>query len=171
MSAHSAISKMVHEHNHLPIEMVCLAICGTTGHSDVQDSYSDASWRLRHRAYDDMSPDEVRAAARAARQHNNQTGGGDVMCAAFALIANQSTPLYNRLSQGLQRAAQASRKRRIDALRQDSDSEDIGVFDAAQAANPVDARSDDAVDGGVHDFDAVGLGEDADNSFLEFFGC
>jgi hypothetical protein len=83
---------------------------------NVRDSYYDPSWKHRHEAYDTMTPEQVRAAARAARQHNREHGTDDVICNAFALIAAEDSEEYQSLTQGLRAAAESSRQQRIDAL-------------------------------------------------------
>jgi hypothetical protein len=123
LSAFTAISTLVHQHEYLPIEMLTYLVCGTGGASDVTTSFHDASWQHRNKAYDDMSPDDIKAAARAARQHARQHGP-QVITAAFRLIAPENTPTNLRLQDALQSAAEASRKRKLEAIGEDSDADD-----------------------------------------------
>jgi hypothetical protein len=127
LSAFEAIARLVHQHEYLPIELVCLLVCGSTMRDAVKDSYYDASWQLRHRAYDTMNPDEVRAAARAARQYTREHGADDVVCRAFALIAAEESTEHGRLNSGLRKAAESSRKRKLSALEENFEPRPPGV--------------------------------------------
>lgn len=171
MSVFRAISWLVHLHNFLPVELVSFAVCGTSQSDGVVTSYSDPSWSLRHKAYDDMEPDQVRAAARAARQHNQEHGHmPDITCAAFAIIAQGNASLSTKLTKNLQRAAEASRKRKLDALRADSESDcvDHEEQEALDMLGAGDLLPDDEAlcdaDCGVPD-----VGSD-DADFLDFLG-
>jgi hypothetical protein len=129
MSAYSAISRLVHQNKFLPIEFVCLLICGSTMKANVRDSYYDPSWEHRHTAYDTMSPDDVRAAARAARQYQREHGTDDVVYKAFTLIAAEESEEYANLMVGLRGAAESSRQQRLDALEDDYEPRPHGVSD------------------------------------------
>jgi hypothetical protein len=63
-----------------------------------------------------MSPEDVRATARAARQHRQQHVQEDDICRAFAIIAAEGTGARGRLEESLLQAAQKPRNRRLDAL-------------------------------------------------------
>jgi hypothetical protein len=167
MSAYSAIARLVAQHDFLPIELVSMLICGTTGSDDVHDSYSDPSWKYRNKAYDDMGPEDVRAAARAAREYVAEFGTRDeVVCSAFAMLADENTMLRNRLENGLSRAAEASRKRKLDALRQDSDSEEDQPQE--RAATPAAFTRNISDD---EDEQATCVHDDDDGGFQAFMGC
>jgi hypothetical protein len=116
MSVFAAITRLVHHYDYLPIEFVCYVLTGTSGADDVTHSYSDASWKVRNKAYDDMSPDEIRAAARAARQAIQLQAMEDVTCAAMAIIAAQDSRAFNRMHNKLQVAAETARKRKFEVL-------------------------------------------------------
>jgi hypothetical protein len=143
----STISRLVHEHDFLPIELVCYIITGTSGAEDVSHSYSDASWSARHREYDDMSPEDVRATARAAREYRQHHVQDDDICRAFAVIAAEGTGARGRLEESLLQAAQRTRKRRMDALEAEEvpEEQNAGTHELAaencapdQAQEPVD---------------------------------
>jgi hypothetical protein len=116
MIVFAAITRLVHHYDYLPIEFVCFVLTGTSGADDVTHSYSDASWKVRNKAYDDMSPDEIRAAARAARQAIQRQALEDVTCAAMAVIAAQDSRAFNRMHNKLQVAAETARKRKFEVL-------------------------------------------------------
>jgi hypothetical protein len=141
LSVFAAISTLVHQHDYLPIELLTYLVCGTGGASDVTTSYHDPSWQHRNKAYDDMSPDDIKAAARAARQHAREHGP-NVITAAFRVIAPENSPTTVRLQHELQRAAQASRKRKLEALGEDSDSDD-SADGTARASNQQDEEGHD----------------------------
>jgi hypothetical protein len=157
MSVYTAISRLVHQHDFLPIELLCYVITGTSGAEDVSHSYSDASWSARHREYDDMTPEDVRATARAARQHHQQHAQTDDICRAFAIIAAEGSGVRSRLEGTLLQAAERTRKRRLDALEGDEvpEQQNAGVYNHGVA--------NDADDGAPGD-------EDVDTDFLEFMG-
>jgi hypothetical protein len=115
------ISRLVHLYDYLPIELVSQFITGTSGADDVHHAYSDASWTVRHKSYDDMTPEDVRAAARAVRQRNQQDLPDSIMCSSFAIIASQNSTAHARLSANLNRAVEAGQKRRREALENDDE--------------------------------------------------
>jgi hypothetical protein len=82
-----------------------------------------------------MTPEQARAAARAARQHNREHGTDDVICNAFALIAAEDSEECQSLTQGLRAAAESSRQQRIDALEDAFEPRPPGV---ANSDNPAD---------------------------------
>jgi uncharacterized protein (DUF885 family) len=116
MSVFAAITRLVHHYDFPPIEFVCNVLTGTSGADDVTHSYSDASWKVRNKAYDDMSPDETRAAARVARQTIQLQALDDVTCAAMAVIAAQDSRAYDSVQNKLQVAAETARKRNFEVL-------------------------------------------------------
>ena len=64
----SDITRLMHHYDYLPIEHLCYLITGSSGGDDgITYSYRDPAWKLRHKGYDTMTPEEIRAAARAAR--------------------------------------------------------------------------------------------------------
>jgi hypothetical protein len=155
LSVYSAISRLVHEHDFLPIELVRYILTGISGADDVSHAYTDASWSARHREYDVMSPEDVRATARAARQHRQQHVHEDDICRALVIIAAEGTGARGRLEESLLQAAQRTRKRRMDALEAEEVPEggNAGTHDAvAENCAPDQAH------------------EPVDNEFLDFFG-
>jgi hypothetical protein len=111
----------VHHYDYLPIELVCYLITGTSGaDDDITYAYSDASWKMRHKAYDTMTPDDIRAAARAARNANDLHAFADIDCSAFAILASEGSTAYKRMHASLQFAADGARKRKLAALEDDT---------------------------------------------------
>jgi hypothetical protein len=119
MSIYAAITRLVHHYDYLPIEMVCYVVTGTIGADDVSHAYSDPSWTMRNKAYDTMSPEEVRAAARCARHTDQLQVCDDIFCIAFAIIASHGSTAFNRMHAGLQSAHDAAKKRKYEALQHD----------------------------------------------------
>jgi hypothetical protein len=130
MSVFAAIARLVHHYDFLPIEFVCYVLTGTSGTDDVTHSYSDASWKVRNRAYDEMSPEEIRAAARAARQTCQLQGFDEVTCSAIAVIAAQDSTAFNSMHKKFQGAVEGARKRKLEVL-QDNEAHQEGPI-----ANP-----------------------------------
>lgn len=147
VSVFSGITRLVHHYDFLPIEMVCYVLTGTSGADDVAHSYTDASWTLRNRSYDTMSPDEIRAAARSARQTRQLRGSEDVLCSAFAIIGSQGSTAYDRMHSGLQSAADRAWKRKLDALESEST--------PAQNVQEAVVNEPDNVDSGSGDDDDI----------------
>jgi hypothetical protein len=117
---YSTITRLVHHYDHLPIELVCYLITGTSGaDEDITYAYSDASWKMRHKLYDTMTPEEIRAAARSQRNGNQLRAFEDLDCSALAIIASEGSTAYNRMHASLQLAADRARKRKLAALEDD----------------------------------------------------
>jgi hypothetical protein len=111
----------VHHYDFLPIELVCYLITGTSGgDDDVTHAYSDASWKIRHKTYDTMTPEDIRAAARAARSGNELHAFDDIECSAFAIVASEGSAAYSRMHATLQSACDRARKRKLAALENDA---------------------------------------------------
>jgi hypothetical protein len=75
----------------------------TIHHGPWEHRHTADSWEHRHTAYDTMSPDDVRAAARAARQYQRDHGTNDIVCKAFTLIAAEESQENANLTEGLRR--------------------------------------------------------------------
>ena len=88
-----------------------------------------------------MSPDDVRAAARAARQHRQDQAPSQV-CHAFAIIAAEGTSARARLDDSLLAASERTRKRRLEAMEAEvvPVQQNVNV-DANVDASDVDAAS------------------------------
>jgi hypothetical protein len=68
LSAYLSIQRTLHESDHVDIKMMCLLLTGSTRQDDVAHSHTDPSYRIRNKAYDKDSPDEVRTKAINRRQ-------------------------------------------------------------------------------------------------------
>jgi hypothetical protein len=141
MNLFAQIARLVHQGDYLPIEMVCQALTGTSGADDVTHAYSDPSWKIRHKAYDTMSPEQVRAAARSARHTDQLQARDDIHCSAFAIIAPQDSALYNRMHTGLQSEYEKARKRKLEALEDNEPPQQQDVAPAGHSGE--DASADD----------------------------
>jgi hypothetical protein len=157
MSVFASITRLVHHYDYLPIELVSYALTGTSGADDVTHAYSDASWTMRNKAYDSMSPEDIRAAARAARQTNQLRAFDDVQCNVFAIIGSQGSTAFNRMHTDLQSAAERMRKRKLDALQDEQGpSQQQAVVSAPETA-------------GHEEFEVV-QNDSPDDEFLAFLG-
>lgn len=150
---YSDITRLVHHYDFLPIELLSYVITGSSGADDgMTVSYSDASWTLRNQSYDDMTPEEIRAAARAARNAHQVRAHDDIQCRSFAIVASQGSRAYARISEALQSAAETMRKRKLAVLESEETPEQAHV-----AAEPV-----------VED---VSGHHESDDDVLAFLGC
>jgi hypothetical protein len=159
MSVFSSITRLVHHYDFLPIELLCYVLTGTTGADDVTHAYSDASWTMRNKAYDSMSPDDIRAAARAARHTNQLRDFSDVHCSAFAIIGSQGSTAFKRMQSQLQSAAEAVRKRKLEAIQDEQASPpEQAVVATLETAHGIDEQN------------AHGENASGDDDFLSFLG-
>jgi hypothetical protein len=124
-------------------------------------TYSDASWKVRNRAYDEMSPEEIRAAARAARQTCQLQGFDGVTCSAIAVIAAQDSTAFNSMHKK-KGAVENVRKRKLEVL-QDNEAHQEGPI-----ANPDTLNEDHfTLNHAAEDIENAGGDDD---EFMAFLG-
>jgi hypothetical protein len=67
-----------------------------------------------------MAPEEIRAAARAARHGDQVHAFDDTDCSAFAIVASSGSVEYARMNSNFQSAADRARKRKLAAVQDDT---------------------------------------------------
>jgi hypothetical protein len=105
-----------------------------------------------------MSPDDVRAASRAARQYNQHNGTDVIDCKALVMIAAGNKQMQIRLEHGMQAAADACRKRRREVLQDASDHDDevvVGAPPTIQA--PELSGNEDCGEDEIEFFESLGM--------------
>lgn len=116
MGLYAGVTRLVHQHSLCSIPFVCKLITGYNGIDKEDLKFMDNAWKLRVRAYDDMSPDDVRAKARAVRRADLNHDGAEDICRAFALVSREGSALRADLEASLLSTCEKTRKRRAQVL-------------------------------------------------------
>jgi hypothetical protein len=146
LSAYLSIQRTLHEANHVDIKMLCLLLTGSTGEDDVAHSHTDPSYRVRNKAYDKDSPDEVRSKAIKRRQECRHLEQAPVECRELVLVASEGTITHASMQADLQTAKNETHKRTREIFEAETAAERDDALDYIDAIAPEPGTSED-VDG------------------------